>query len=244
MFYQEAGFVCSQQPVDLFIQFNKQRSQLLFIGKFNILIREIEFQLHHGGGINNLLAELFNMLSQLSFKLLMSGIQGLFAFGMDEVADGLGLTELHLAIEGGPLGKLTGLGGSDTQGQDSFQNGLGYQNTTMTGDFYRFFTRIRFRSTKESNQYLVYNLSVGVCNIAKVDGVGVLFSKSRSFESFVYCLDSIITGDTDDGNTAFTHRGGNGGYGFLLADTVVTVFCFIHKRNIRALQPDIIFCKN
>jgi len=64
-------------------------------------------------------------------ELLVGGPEGKGALRVDEVHDGLGLGEVHFAIEEGPLGEFAGFRRTCTTGEETIQNTLGDEHAAM-----------------------------------------------------------------------------------------------------------------
>jgi hypothetical protein len=106
-----------------------------------------------------------------------SSLLGGLAFGRYQVAHGLCLGQVELAIQEGSLGELSGTGRNGTtfytEVYDSLQNITG----SMARYLYYVLTSIGMRIAKEGHDYFIYQLSAARYDPAKVQGVAGLLAQ-------------------------------------------------------------------
>jgi len=105
-----------EQHAGVVVQLRDKLIKSLTVGKFHIFLREVELQLYEGREADHAVAQ----GAQLGRESAAHGMQGrlLCRFGIagNEVGYGLGLGQVHLAMQEGALGKLTGAGYAGSQG--------------------------------------------------------------------------------------------------------------------------------
>src|SRR5699024_3428999 len=95
--------------------------------------------------------------------------------------------------------------------QDGLQYGLCDQNTAMTGDLNGFLTSVRFWVVEKCNQHFINYSSVGINNRSVMDSMALLPGQIFARKGLVYSLDGLPPGNPNNGNTAVSHRCGDGG---------------------------------
>jgi hypothetical protein len=64
-------------------------------------------------------------------ELFVRGTQGERALRVDEIHHGLGLREVHFAIEEGPLGEFARVSGTRTAGEETLQHALRHEHAAV-----------------------------------------------------------------------------------------------------------------
>ena len=80
------------------------------VGELDVLLAEVQLQLHEGDDVQHLGAHLLELRGIAAAQLLQGNVVGGPVLGGDQVGDGLGLGQVHPAVQEGPFGKLTGGG--------------------------------------------------------------------------------------------------------------------------------------
>ena len=87
--------------------------------------------------------------------LLQGNLVARLVLGGDQVGHGLGLAEVHLAVQEGPEGEFPGTGHAAPTPQEMLQNLLLDIGGAMAGDLHHVFARIRPGCPEDACQYLV-----------------------------------------------------------------------------------------
>ena len=90
-------------------------------------------------------ANIPDLVAEPSFELLGSRPQRQIGAGTNQINHGLGLGEVHFAVQKCALGELAGPRGARTRLQARFQDLRGNQCATMATDLDQIFTRVTGR---------------------------------------------------------------------------------------------------
>ena len=74
---------------------------------------------------------------------------------MDQVHDGLGLTQVHLSVQKSPLRKFTGFRGTTAAREQILQNHLGNQGISVRRNFQRILAGVGARALEKCAQHIV-----------------------------------------------------------------------------------------
>jgi hypothetical protein len=99
---------------------------------------------------------------------------------MDEVHDGLGLSEIHFAVEEGALGEFARFGMAGTGFEEGFQETLSYQNAAVALEFKGGFATVTSAAVKEDDDALVEDEAFGVTCFGEVDNARWEVGKSSA----------------------------------------------------------------
>ena len=108
------------------------------------------------------IAQAFDAARQRSGQLGMRGAQGAVGLGVDQVGDGLGLSEVHAPIEKCTGGELAGFRRSSPRGQQGLQDPTGHQDAAMAGDLHRVFAREGLGAPEDRHHDLIHAKSMTV----------------------------------------------------------------------------------
>ena len=145
------------QAVDFRSDLLHRMAQGPAVGKFDILLREVEFQFEQGSQVQQTVAERLESRGVAAAHLVRG--QGMCGprRGGDQITDGLGLRQVEFPGQIGPHGKLSGSGhasaGSSQQPQDLRDDVGG----AVAGNFHGIFARIGVRSPEDGGQHVVHD---------------------------------------------------------------------------------------
>src|SRR5262249_47837247 len=132
----------------------------------------------------------------------------------DQIDYGLGLSEVHLAIEEGALSEFARAPRARTSAQARFEDRCGNQRSSMATDLDQILSSVTGRRAVDRKHYLIDQSAVQPKNPAKM--LHVRFKSRRrlfAMKDFVCYLDRIRARDPHKRNGAFARRSGNGGDG-------------------------------
>src|SRR5215467_13047635 len=90
---------------------------------------------------------------------------------MDEVGDGLGLGQVHAAVEKSSAGEFTRVGHARTALENCIQNQFGWKQAAVTGDFYGVFAGEGSGSAQDGDEDFVH-VTAAMRDMTELDGVG------------------------------------------------------------------------
>src|SRR5690606_34546544 len=151
----------------------EQFGELGPIGKFNILLGEIQFQFDHGGKMEQFLPKSVDLVTEPAPHLLYGNVVGGLAVAGDKIGHGLCLAQVHLAMEKGPKGELPGLGRTAALSEQQLYALLLDIGRTMTGNLDHVLPGIGVGPLEEGDQYLVHDLSI-LQDMSQMDGMALL----------------------------------------------------------------------
>ena len=127
-----------------------------------------------------------------------------FALRGDEVCDGLRTGKIHLPIEKGSTGELTGFGRLATGIDQPFEQGLLDIQTTMASYFHRIFSGKGMRGTKNRTKHFVKDVGCTL-NTTKMDRIWFrLRERMVRMKKRVHDRDSLRATHADECNTSHT----------------------------------------
>ena len=94
------------------------------VGKFHILLAEVEFELEKGSEVYQLLAQLFQLFGITATQLADSEAMGGSIGGVDKVGNSFDLREIQFPIKKRLAGKLTRFRQSGTAVDERLEDGL------------------------------------------------------------------------------------------------------------------------
>ena len=96
----------SQQRVQVRLDPSEPGQQGRPCVRIDVLVGEVDECFHVGDQGKQVVAQGVHPLAQASGELFRGGFQGEIGLGRDQVHHGLGLRQIHLAVEERPLGEL------------------------------------------------------------------------------------------------------------------------------------------
>ena len=180
---------------------------------FQVFFRIIDSHFQAGNEIGQLMAHGADDLGQAAFELIDGTGQALTALGLDNIHDGFGLGQIDAAVDKSPLRKFSGIGQTGAVGQDQAEDFFQGFAAAVALDFQYVFCRIGMGALHDEHQYFIDRAAVIGDDETMLDGtvpaLGQGFS-GRTAENGVADRISMAAADTDDADTAFPQRSGNG----------------------------------
>ena len=187
-----------------------QLGELTAVGELHILLPEVQFKLDQASKVNQLGAELGDLVTHPAPELPeRHAVGGRRARG-NQVRYGLGLTEVQLPVEEGTFRELSWPGQPRTCGPAQLDQLLQNVGTTVTANFQGILTRVRSRRTVGRKQHLVNGLPIGIVQYAEVgrtggSGGGVLTAEVGGEQR-----QAIRSAEAHDTDGSLPGGGGNG----------------------------------
>ena len=141
---------------------------------------------------------------------------GAFGAGMDEVKDGFGLGEVKLAEEEGAFGKFAGVGLAGSAMEGGLQDAPGGEVAAMAVDFDGILAGVGMGRPEEEHEGVIEHfVGIGIDDLSVGEGAGMAFGGGGggTAEQGIGDAERVGPGEADDGDGAFTGRGGDGGDG-------------------------------
>ena len=135
----------------------------------NVFLRKIDVSFDVGEDVDQGLAEGFGFAADDAGELFVSGTNGEGALGMDEVHDGLGLSEIHFAVEEGALSEFARFGMAGSGLEKGFKHALGHEDAAVALEFECGLARVTCAAMKEDDDALVEDEAFGVTCFGEVN---------------------------------------------------------------------------
>ena len=146
----------------------------------NVFLRKIDVGFDVGEDVDQGLAEGFGFAADDAGELFVGGTNGEGALGMDEVHDGLGLSEIHFAVEESALGEFARFGMAGTGFEEGFQETLSDQNAAVALELKGGFASVTSAAVKEDDDALVEDEAFGVTCFGEVNNAWWEVGKSSA----------------------------------------------------------------
>ena len=154
-----------------------------------------------------------SFFAEASFELLGGGAEGEVGLGADEVHDGLGLGEVHLAIEECALGEFAGLRGARASGEEELQDAAGDEDAAVAGDLDDVLAGVAGGGAEEGEEDVVDDGGAVEDFAELLEARLTLRGFGFALEDFIRDGDGARAADAEEGDGAFAERGADGGYG-------------------------------
>jgi hypothetical protein len=135
----------------------------------DVFLGEVDVGFDVGEDVDERGAEGFGFAPDGTGELFVGGADGEGALGVDEVHDGLGLGEVHFAVEEGALGEFAGFGRAGTGFEEGFEDALGDEQAAVALEFDGMFAGVAGGVVEEDGDALVEGQVVVVAGFDEVD---------------------------------------------------------------------------
>ena len=125
------------------------------VGELHIFFPKIKLQLHQGGVLNERRSEVADFTAEPSAKLLQGQSVGAGVIGINQIANGLGLGQVTLAVKEGPLGKLSRQGRATAGVDQALHETLDDKGAAVNVTFHNIFSSEASRAFKRKEQGFV-----------------------------------------------------------------------------------------
>ncbi len=129
------------------------------VHKLHVFLAKVEFQFHQGGVFDQGLAKGVDLIAEPAAELLDGQLMGTGMFGIDEVANGLGLGKVSFAVQKGALGEFSGQRRAATGIDQTLHQPLSDERAAVNVAFYNVFPGKLFGPRKGQEQGFIEGLS-------------------------------------------------------------------------------------
>ena len=168
------------------------------------MVGKVEFQLHEGSKLQQPISQCVKFIGNGTSELTERQVFLCFGLRSNQVSHRLRTGKIHLPIEKGSTGELTGFGRLATGIDQPFEQGLLDIQTTMTSYFHRIFSGKGMRGTKNRTKHFVKDVGCTL-NTTKMDRIWFrLRERMVRLEKRVHDRDSLRATHADECNTSHT----------------------------------------
>ena len=170
----------------------------------DVFFGEVDVGFDVGEDVDERRAEGFGFATDGTGELFVGGADSEGALGVDEVHDGLGLGEVHFAVEEGTLGEFAGFGRAGTGFEEGLEDALGDEEAAVALEFDGVFASVAGGVVEEDGDALVEGQVVVIAGFDEVDGAGGEGVKRVAMvQDAGTDFEGLRAGDADDADGGF-----------------------------------------
>ena len=200
------------EALDLRLQLLAQAQELAAVGEGDILLAEVQLELHQGRQLDEALAELGELTAVAAAHLREGHAVLGCTLGGDEVGHGLGTAEVHLAVEVGAAGVFAWLSHAAALVGQRLEERLLYVEGAVASDLHHVLACVAVRGIEAGDQHLVEKLTL--MDDPPEVGAAILRPLQRgelaAVEDLIDDAAGFAARDADEGDAADTRGGGYG----------------------------------
>ena len=132
-------------------------------------------QFHERGEVKQLVLQGGELLTESASHLVHGHPVGSGRSGSNQIGYGLGLAQVHLAIQESPLGVFAGEGRTASALDETTHHLLEDVRRTMARDFRRIFAGVGVGSPKDGHQHFVDDFAFSRMDFPEGEGIGLAF---------------------------------------------------------------------
>ena len=132
--------------------------------KLHVFLAKVKLQFHQGRVFDQGLAKGIDLIAKAATELLDGQLMGTGVFGIDEVANGLGLGEVSFAVQKGALGEFSGQRRATTGIDQALHEPLSNERAAVNVAFHNVFPSKALRAAEREQQGFIEGLLTVVQN--------------------------------------------------------------------------------
>ena len=134
------------------------------VHKLHVFLAKVKFQFHQGRVFDQGLAKGIDFIAKTATELLDGQLMGTGMFGINEVANGLGLGKVSFAVQKGALGEFSGQRRATTGIDQTLHQPLSNERAAVNVAFYNVFPSKALRAAEREQQGFIEGLLTIVQN--------------------------------------------------------------------------------